>query len=148
MEKQELYWKYYESELQQAINHEKARENITNFILVISGIIVSLMVYDDKLQRTDLLLSLSLVILGIFGMIFNAKYYERFTFHYSRAKKYRNLLEEQIINFDLQILRENVFESNSKRFGIIADIRLNWLWLALNLLISLFGIILTIIIIS
>lgn len=141
---QDILWKYYEKELRKAINHESSRSSITNLILIITGVIISIITYDGNINYSDLFLAIFLVIIGLFGCICNAKYYERYHFHYSRSKGYRRLLEEQYPNINFNNSRANSDINNINRFKIISRVRLNWLWLILNLIISLFGLVLTI----
>ncbi len=143
---QDILWKYYEEELKQAINHEASRSSITNLILIITGVIISIITYDNNINNNDFPLTIFLIIIGLFGVVFNAKYYERFNFHYSRAREYRKLLESQYLDIDFNEARIFSVTSNKKRFKIITRIRLNWLWLTLNCLISIFGLTLTLII--
>jgi hypothetical protein len=141
---QDILWKYYEEEIKLGSNHESSRSSITNLILIITGVIITIITYDGYINDSDLSLAIFLIIIGVFGGICNAKYYERFNFHYSRARGYRKLLENQYpdINFDLS--RANSDTDTINRFKIISRIRLNWLWMILNLMISLFGLALTI----
>ena len=141
---QDILWKYYEEELKQAINHESSRSSITNLILIITGVIISIITYDGNINYGDSFLAIFLMIIGLYGCICNAKYYERFHFHYSRSKGYRRLLEEQYPNIDFNASRASSDIDNINRFKIISRIRLNWLWIILNLMISLFGLVLTI----
>tara|TARA_R110002072_G_scaffold287464_4_gene453135 strand:- start:8981 stop:9433 length:453 start_codon:yes stop_codon:yes gene_type:complete len=142
----DILWKYYEFELSQAINHESSRVSITNMILIITGVIITIITYDENLSTNDLPLSLFLIVVGIFGVVFNAKSYERFNFHNTRAGGYRNLLEERYPNIDFLKARELSDRENKEKFFFINKLRLNWLWLILNGLISLFGLTITIII--
>lgn len=140
---QDILWKYYEEELKQAINHEASRSSITNLILIITGVIISIITYDGHINNNDFLLAITLIFIGGFGCFSNAKYYERFNFHYSRAKGYRKLLEEQYPDINFELSRANSDLETTKRFKIISKVRLNWLWLILNLMISIFGLVLT-----
>ncbi len=142
----DILWKYYNIELNQAINHESSRISITNMILIITGVIITIITYDDNLTYSDLPLSFFLIIVGVFGIVFNAKSYERFNFHNSRASGYRDLLEKYYPNIDFLKAREASDEQNKVKFAIINKLRLNWLWMILNGLISLFGLTITVII--
>lgn len=139
--------KYYEQELKQALSHEYSRSSATSLILIISGVLITIITYDIKLDHKDIPLSALLIVIGLFGGIFNIKYYERYFFHYSRATAYRNRLEKQIPKLKLKKVRIKADSLHKTRFGKIVTIRLNILWLTLNLLISIFGITLILIII-
>lgn len=140
---QDILWKYFQGELNQALNHEASRSSITNLVLIITGVIITIITYDQQINKSDLALSIFLMLIGLFGIVSNAKYYERFHFHYSRAKGYRKLLEEQFPNVDFSALRVNSDLESAKKFKRISKVRLNWLWMILNLLISIFGLVLT-----
>lgn len=142
----DILWKYYEIELNQAINHETSRISITNMILIITGVIISIITFDENINENDLPLSIFLIIVGVFGIIFNAKSYERFNFHNSRASGYRKLLEKQFPRIDFVQSREESDFMNLTKFKYINKLRLNWLWLLLNGFISIFALALTLII--
>ena len=142
-EDKEILWNYYQEEMKQAINHESSRASITNMILIIAGVIISIVTYDDSIELNDIPHTVFLIIIGLFGIIFNIKYYERYSFHYSRSKGYRILLEEKFSNIDFNSSREKSNTENLSRFKIISKVRLNWLWLILNSMISVFGLVLT-----
>lgn len=141
---QELLWNYYQEELKQATLHEASRSSITNLILIITGVIISIITYDGFINESDIYLALVLVVIGIFGTLANAKYYERYYFHYSRAKGYQCLLEGEFPEISFTLKRNDSDLVTANKFFVVTRIRLNWLWLILNLIISVFGIILTI----
>jgi|TARA_R110000851_G_scaffold310283_2_gene470030 hypothetical protein len=141
---QDILWKYYDQEIQQGINHETSRSYITNLILLITVVFITIITYDDDINHNDLPLAIFLIIIGVFGVICNAKYYERFNFHYSRATGYRKLLEDEYPDVDFITSRIDSDLNTLNRFKIINRIRLNWLWMSLNLIISLFGLVLTV----
>lgn len=135
----DILWNYYEEELRQGMKHETSRSSFTNLVLIATGVIITIVTYDKKINHNDWWLAIFLMIIGLFGVLCNLKYYERFHFHYSRAKGYRKLLESRFCTLDLEQTRIESDNSNRSRFKFMSRIRLYWLWIFLNLMISFFG---------
>jgi hypothetical protein len=89
-------------------------------------------------------------VIGLFGAVFSSKYHERSSFHYNRLLRYRDKLDELLSEPGLlDRLREEAIKKHTKEFPLLYGGKLHWwkahrLWVFLHLLVSLFGLVLTI----
>ena len=67
---------FYKDHADQARQHEAQRERMTNLILTIAGVLVGLITFS-KLALWSLPAALAITVLGIFGIFFAGKHYER-----------------------------------------------------------------------
>lgn len=71
---------YFAEHASQARKHEEQREKATNLILTISGALTGLITYA-KLAFWSLPAAFAIMLLGVFGLLFSAKHYERARMH-------------------------------------------------------------------
>ena len=95
MDKDELLWGLYEEHVTQARQHENQRERMTALIVAIAAGVVAFASQTD-LARSELLLTVPLILLGIFGAAFSRKHYERNRMHVSIAASYLTRLDPEI----------------------------------------------------
>jgi len=140
----ELLWKFYDQQMNQASFYHNQRGIVQGYILTVSIGLITLIGFDKRIDKQDLIPSFLLILLGIFGAIFNAKNHERFNFHYERARQFRKHLNDLNPTLGIQD-KLNLADNNTKQlFPLLHDkIRLNKLWLILSILITLIGMILT-----
>jgi hypothetical protein len=67
---------------------------MTTLLITLSGAIIAFITFDKELTATDLAPAFLLLFLGVFGVLFSAKHYERLNFHISRVRVYRKALEQ------------------------------------------------------
>jgi|GEM_PF-1253674 len=91
----EVLIKMYDEHASQARQHEDQREKMTNFILIVTGVLVSF-VTGAKFASYTLPASGLLIALGIFGALFSLKHYERFRFHASVMGAYRHEIDNEV----------------------------------------------------
>ena len=147
MDRDEVIWKLYEDNRSYARFHEAQRSTATNLILVVSAGLLGLVTFDKNINLLDLPSVLLLSILGIFGSLFSAKQYERVRLHLNRARRYYIELDGLIPEAKIREIKQKGDEDTKKRFPRLSKMRLNYFWVALHLMISAIGFILTIIII-
>lgn len=87
MDRDELNWRMYAEHVTQARQHETQRERMTALIVAIAGAGVAF-ASQNGLTRSDLLLTLPIIALGIFGASFSRKHYERNRMHVAIASAY------------------------------------------------------------
>lgn len=71
---------YYDEHATQARQHENQRERMTNIILALSGVLLSVVTFG-KLSIWTLPASIGMGLLGLYGWIFARKHYERNRYH-------------------------------------------------------------------
>jgi len=143
-------WRLYEDHYTQVRHYETQRSTVTNLLLTIGAALLAFITYDKALTRSDVPLTCLLFVIGLFGAAFSLKYHERSSFHYNRLMMYRNKLDDLLSDPGvLQRLREKAEEKQKKEFPRLYEGRLKWwkvhrLWVFLHLLVSLFGLVLTV----
>jgi len=94
LEKEEFLWRMINEHMTQARHQETLRSSMTTLLITLSGAIIAFITFDKELTATDLAPAFLLLFLGVFGVLFSAKHYERFNFHISRVRVYRKALEQ------------------------------------------------------
>lgn len=110
-------------------------------ITVASGILVLI-----GFKKNALLLSILLVILGIYGILATAKLYERSQYHIHRARKLRAKLDELYPDAQVERLQKSAENEHRMRYPRLMNVRLNTIWLSLHILIAVLGAVYTIMI--
>jgi hypothetical protein len=137
-------WNMCQENYTQGRHHETQRSAVSSAMIAIATGIIGLVTFDRRLSFTDLPLTLLLTVLGLFGLGFSLKQYERWRLHMERAKKYRNKLDELLADHPLKALKRQADLAHNQKFKRMSKIRLHWLWGTLNLFIAGLGLILTI----
>jgi hypothetical protein len=143
----DILLEYWKDQRTQARNAESQRATLTNIVLLI--VIATLgFVGQQGLREAMLPLTISLVVLGLFGATASAKYYERYTVHIDQAIQFSKLLGDPPLLPDFEDTLNPVRADHADRNRWMSKIRLNKIWIALHLLVALTGLVLTVIIIS
>jgi hypothetical protein len=116
---------------------------MTTLLVTLSVATVGLITFDKELSLTDLAPSFLLLFLGIFGIFFSAKHYERFNFHIARVRSYRATLERSFPDVQWKELRKEADEYHEPRFPRLVEQRQHRLWLVLHGVNAILGLVLT-----
>src|SRR5258708_4455032 len=94
----EFLWRFYEDHITHGRHHETLRATTTTVLLAVAAGVLGLLggAHVWPLHYEQLPLTLFLLLLGVFGAFFSAKYHERFVFHMNRAHQYRNELHNKL----------------------------------------------------
>lgn len=121
---------------------EEKRAVLAIAVLLITSAIQITLAFTG-FRRTILPLTLFLFLLGVYGVIFCLKLYERQLFHMFRVRKLRSRLDEIHPEAEIEKLLEAAdAEHNAKHF--FAHVRLHHIWLWMHVFIGLFGLIETV----
>jgi hypothetical protein len=143
MDKEEFAWRLYESERDFIKHHENQRTNASSILAAISaGLIVSL-TSDVATDASRLTISISLVLVGIFGSIFSGKLYQLIHLHASRSYAYLGIVNEKHPDVDVKAVKNTVKTEQKGQFPYFSSISLNKIWFRFHLLITAFGVVLT-----
>lgn len=140
----EIWWGMYVEHATQGRHHEQQRTAVTSFFAALAAGVVGVITHDKCINLSDLPLALFLVITGVFGAFFSAKQYERYNLHMQRARVYRNALAGHVPNARLLELKDEADRVSKSRFPLLSRSPLAVLWIALHLLIAVFGAVLAI----
>jgi hypothetical protein len=83
---------YYNEHATHARQHEDHRERMTAIVLTFAGVLIGLVTFAG-LSLTALPAAISLVVLGIFGLLASGKHYERFRMHTTVMETIRNEMD-------------------------------------------------------
>lgn len=131
-------------EFAQAKQSEDQRSSITGLIVVVASAIQGGLT-QTGLNKNALPLTITLSLLGIFGMLVSFKLYERFRRHVRYGFLIRKRLEELHPETQLSALLETTRKQQQTEFPLLRGLRLYILWMALHCIIMILGIIYTII---
>jgi hypothetical protein len=134
MEKDQLYWGMYQEHVAQARQHENQRERMTALVV---GITTAALAFtaQNGLTWTDLLLTVPLIPLGIFGRQFSHKHYERNRFHVSIAAEYVKEIDSNIY-----APRTKAEATHKNKYTHVFDQRLYVFWEQLHYAVALLGV--------
>ena len=134
------YWKEHREQLRQS---ETQRATMTNFVLVVVAALSALIV-QQKFVLATLPLSALVCLLGTYGLLAAAKYYERAAYHLSQARALTSTLVD-IGALGPEELLDSARTLHHAQFRRLVRIRLHTLWLVLHGLVITYGIALLVI---
>jgi hypothetical protein len=138
-------WKMYQEHCTHVRHHETQRATVAASILAIASALIGLVTFDKAIVATDLPLTTLLIFLGAFGALFSSKQYERASMHTERARHYRDAIDATFEGKPLKRLKEAADEEHSNNFPNLERLRLNKFWLGLYTLLSVIGLVLSVI---
>lgn len=138
MDKNDFLWGMYQEHCTQGRHHEVQRATVSSFIIIVAGGVLAFMA-NREVPRGKWSLAVFLIIVGLFGALFSAKQYERFSRHMAIASKYRRELEELIGSKDATI-RSDLRSEHEKAFPRLVKLHLHYFWIALHLMIAFLGV--------
>lgn len=142
MNDRELLWKLYEDNRLQARHHEVLRATGTTLLAAGAGVVMTAITENGK-TPSDLPLSLFLMVMGLFGVLFVWKEYERTRLHTRRSESFLDLLGKSDETSGIAKMKADADRKHSFRYPILSRVRLNFLWVSMHLFILGFGIIFT-----
>ncbi|GER90664.1 hypothetical protein KDW_48260 [Dictyobacter vulcani] len=133
-----------DQEFAQAKQSEDQRANITGLVVVVASAIQGGLT-QTGMTRNALPLTIMLIVIGAFGMVASIKLYERARRHIRLKFFIRKRLEELYPETQLQNLLDLTRKEQQADFPIMRNIRLWSIWIILNGMVSVLGIVYTII---
>ena len=96
-------------------------------------------IVDSDFPKRALAVAVSLVVLGIFGAIASAKYYERFRMSMTRVGRFRERLDAIRPDLKLDETERHADAKHASRYPYTSRVRLHLLWRVLMLGIAVMG---------
>jgi len=147
MDKIDVIWLLYKDNVEQGRHHETQRSNVASVLVAVSAGLVALITQDKEVNASDLPLTTFLVVIGLFGILFSAKQYERFSAHMDRAREYRGALESELTDrgtpTPIAQLKQHADEQSKRAHPVLNRLSLHWFWILLYFLITCLGGLLT-----
>lgn len=128
------FWKEHREQLRQS---ETQRSTLTNFLLAIAAGLSALIV-QQKFSVGGIPLSVFILLLGIYGALTVAKYYERAAYHLAQARALTATLVSMGSLGPEHELDERRTE-HYRQFSRLHRMRLHHLWVALHVGVALYG---------
>lgn len=122
----------------QAIQQENQRANFANYLLILIGATQGYII-QREFDRFSILLCIIIIVLGIFGLLITAKYYERFREQTSKVGRLMEKLKEIEPNINLDELESLAAKKHKDKHPFLSKIRLNKLWLTFYYFFILLG---------
>ena len=138
MDNNDLYWGLYKEHVVQARQHEDHRERASALILALAGAAVAF-IANDGLDYIDLFMSVPLIPLGLFGVRFAYKHYERNRMHVRIASAYL-----KHINPDIYQIRREAENEHKEKYPRSNKWSLHRHWEALHLVVSFLGVVISV----
>lgn len=130
----------------QARQCEDQRAVMTNIVLVLASAAIGLIVQRGISGQIMLLVSVPLMLLGVYGAITSLKYRERFAYHHAQARALMHRLDKLYPDLHLEEDKAAAIERHGKleRYARLYPVRLGRLWVGLHIAIAIIGFVLTI----
>jgi hypothetical protein len=141
----EVLMNFWQEQRAQARQSEDQRAALSNLVLALAAAALGL-IGQWGFERRSSLLSGAMILLGTYGALASAKYYERNGLHLEQAEKLADLIMEKagLQNYEemMQPIRDEYFGKHPN----ISRMRLNKLWVALHVCVAGIGVILTLLV--
>jgi hypothetical protein len=137
------YWKEHREQLRQS---ETQRSALTNYLLVVTGGLSSL-IAQQKFSAATMPLAILIVVFGLYGALSAGKYHERADYHLTQARALTKTLKV-LGALDGDDNLDEYREKHNRAFPYLHRLRLHLLWTCLHLVIALFGAALLVVIVA
>lgn len=138
----DILYKLYAEDREFARHHETQRTNASSIIVAISAGLIAFISSKHHVDVSNVPACILVIGLGIFGIVFTEKHYERTRLHLYRAYEYYHALDARISTVQLDELRKRANKQSDDRFKLLSSIKLSILWMALHGIIAIIGIVL------
>ncbi|MBM3241228.1 hypothetical protein FJZ31_33510 [Candidatus Poribacteria bacterium] len=119
---------------------EQLRATVSSLIIALATLIAGFVVQQGFTDAT-IIMSVFLIVLGIFGAVMVRKLYQLHQFGQERLNEWYAYLKENIPNSEVFKRRDIADSVHQKKFSIFSQIPHNYFWFALHLFISLGGVV-------
>lgn len=136
----EVLIRLMESHVAMARHAEDQRATMTNFLFTISGILIAFIV-QQRFSPATLIISILIIVLGLFGVFASVKYAQHFHLHYAAGKFFEQRLHLLVPEAGILEGKAQSREQNSKRYPFMRKrISVVAFWLFLHSSICVIGI--------
>jgi hypothetical protein len=134
----------YQEQCEQSRHYENQHLTVVGFVMGVATTIVTLATFDENLTWRDRWLGGAIVGVGCFGFFASIAYYSRTTRHALRAEELRFRLDQRMGKPTLTEMRKTADDRTGSKlnyFKGLQRIRLHHVWLALDLVVVVVGVI-------
>jgi hypothetical protein len=134
-------------EARQEMRHiENQRATMTNMTILITSVIIGY-IGQHPLDLALIPVSVLMIFLGAYGIVFTSKLYERHQFAQSRIDHWTKYIDKLHPKSNLLKLRTMADQEHAAQFPKLSKVRLNRLWIILHATIMLVGVGITLLIV-
>ncbi|MGJ8585872.1 MAG: hypothetical protein ACSHXD_17415 [Marinosulfonomonas sp.] len=145
MDKEEFAWRLYMSEREFITHHENQRTNASSILAATAAALVVAISSGAVTGVSQIVVSATLTLVGVFGTIFSGKLYELIQMHAARSYSYLAILDEKFPEIDVNEIKSACKARQKARFPFFASISLNRVWFYFHSVVALCGFAFTII---
>jgi hypothetical protein len=93
----ELLWAMHEDVRTHSRHAETLRAEAVSVVIVVASALIAVVTADEKINHSDIGMTATVAVLGLFGLAFAASYTELYLRNWLRAKKLRDILDDRYI---------------------------------------------------
>jgi FtsH-binding integral membrane protein len=131
-------WKVYQDNHAYVRHHEVQRSSVATSIIAIASALLAVAAFDRTLTASDLPLLAVVTAIGLFGIFFSRKQYERTCLHIGRADALVGEIEKTLDGRSLLAVTEIADAEHSRRFRLYA-VGMNRFWILFYAFIAMIG---------
>lgn len=144
MDKDEFVWRLYESERDFIKHHENQRTNASNTLAATAAALMVAFTAGPPEVWAHLMISVALMLVGMFGAIFGGKLYQLVQLHANRSYKYLEIINTSFADVDATSIKNSVKTNQEVKFPRLSKINLNKIWYNFHIFVFLLGFLLSI----
>jgi hypothetical protein len=136
----DVFRELYRESRTEARHQEEQRTSMTNFTIAVSAGLLGVVALDEKIDKSDWPPALFIILLGMFGALFSAKYHERFSYFMERSRAFRTKIEELVPDTNVKTIIKEAGDRTKQSFPWMYKLRADWFWVLIHILITVIGI--------
>lgn len=140
MDKNELRWNLFKSEMEHAGQHQLQRSSTMKVVLAISGAILAIIGFDNDISSGDWPYGLIIVLLAFMGGLFSVKQQERYTYHREKARSILKELESEFPEINEDSYIKHALSVVQNRFPRVSKVSLKEFWLMIYFIVGVTGV--------
>ena len=144
MEPKDVYFGLFEEHFSYCRHHETQRATVTGIVVAAAMVLVGIIFNNGKLDPGDIPALISIIVLGVLGLAFSLKSYERYRRHRELYRKFRDEVDKLVCEGEISKLSKEAKEDHKSAHPILSRMRGHRLWISVHIMIAALGIVLTI----
>ena len=130
-------WKVYQDNHTYVRHHEVQRSTVATLIMAIASAALAVATFDQSLTSVDTPLLVLVLVLGVFGIAFSFKQYERTCMHIDRADALVTAAESTLGGRSVLQITSRADAEHKSRFPVFFRLGVSLMWMVLYLFLAL-----------
>jgi hypothetical protein len=148
MDKLDFAWGLYQSERDFIKHHENQRTNASSILAAIYAALVVAIGTGTADGWLQVVISIVLTLVGVYGTIFSGKLYELIQMHAARSYEYLDFVNSCFPEIDVSEVKAKVKVGQAKKYPYFSTRSLNKIWFRFHLSVAGLGAVITIVLIT